>query len=395
MKMKNLSDHMLEIENFKKSQVPVPDKFPVKYIKPFGMCIMVLLILLFLTGSNVISGQVNGSVVWEAYQLRVNGKADQAEKMLQEYFKSDSTDALACFELARTKHHIFLGKGEFTPEAWQEVTGFAKQAVRYAPDNEVYAYYYAYYRFLNAFISMMRELPDIGEKITQTCDAYNAVLQLNPKCYAAKFYLIDIYGLLPAEMGGDRAKAEVIVNEMKADERTYYAMAQAKLLPDTANLVAYWQKVGRETGMNAQVLEELGRAYLLKSDTENGVKYFKEAIQADHSKNYLTMNLVRYYLMAAQQDPAAKENHLKSATELVNGYLQSIPEPIPPLKAYAYSTLSMIKMFGGDQDAGNKYRELADSIDPYCSKATGMAPDMLYCRPDEVKIQYSSFFMPF
>ena len=99
--------------------------------------------------------------------------------------------------------------------------------------------------------------------------------------------------------------------------------------------------------------------------------------------------------MAAQQDPAAKENHLKSATELVNGYLQSNPEPVSPLKAYAYSTLSMISMFGGDQEAGKKYREQADSIDPFCSKATGMSPDMLYCRPDQVKIQYSSFFMPF
>jgi tetratricopeptide (TPR) repeat protein len=196
-------------------------------------------------------------------------------------------------------------------------------------------------------------------------------------------------------MGGDRTKAEVIVNEMSSEEKTYYALAQAKLLPDTANMVGYWQKVGQESGMNAQVLEELGRAYLLKSDTENGEKYFLAAIEADQSKKHLTMNLVRYHLMAAQQDPAAKEAHLKSATDLVNGYLQSSPEPLPPLKAYGYSTLSMISMFGGDQDAGNKYREMADSIDPYYSKATGMAPDMLYCKPDEVKIQYSSFFMPF
>jgi hypothetical protein len=362
---------------------------------PFIAGVMTLFILSGSTGIPVLADPGTGSAVAEAYQLRVNGKADQAETMLRQHLKSDSTDALAWFELARTCHHIFLGKGEFTPEAWQEVTGFALQAVRYAPDNEVYAYYYAYYRFLNAFISMMRQLPDVGEKVNQTCDAYNAVLQLNPKCNAAKFYLIDIYGMLPPEMGGDRAKAEAIVNGMKGDERIYYAMAQARLLPDTANLVAYWQHVGQETGMGAQVKEELGRAYLLKSDTENGVKYYMEAIQADESKKHLTMNLVRYHLMAAQQDPSAKEAHLKSATDLVNGYLQSDPEPVPTLKAYAYSTLSMINMFGGDQEAGNQYREMADAIDPYCSKATGMAPDMLYCPPEKVKIQYSSFFMPF
>ena len=393
--MKNLPDITTGIKTCKNLQVSVPEKFPVKCRKSFGLNIMALLSLMFLICSNVVSGQVSESAIREAYQLRVNGKAEQAEGMLRQYLKSDSTDAVAWFELARTCHHIFLGKGEFTPEAWQEVIGFSKRAVRYAPDNEVYAYYYAYYNFLNAFISMMRELPDAGEKVRQTCDAYNAVLLLNPNCYAAKFYLIDMYGLLPVEMGGDRAKAEVIVDGMKSDDKTYYAMAQAKLLSDTANLVAYWQKVGQETGMNPGVLEELGRAYLLKSDTENGVKYFKEAIQADHSKKYLTMNLVRYYLMAAQQNPSVKETHLQSATELVNGYLQSNPEPIPPLKAYAYSTLSMINMFSGDQDAAKKYRELADSIDPFCSKATGMAPDMLYCRPDEVKIQYNSFFMPF
>lgn len=336
-----------------------------------------------------------GSVPQDTYQLRVNGKADQAREMLQQHLKRDSTDASAWFELARTGHHIFLGQGQFAAEEWNEVKGMAKKAVKYAPENEVYAYYYAYCSFFDAFISMMRQQADVTEKITIACDAFNAVLAVNPRCYEAKLYLIDIYGLLPAEMGGDRAKAEVIAGDMKTGDRTYYAMAQAKLMPDTSDMVLYWQKVGQETGMNAGVMEELGRAYLLKSDSENGTDYFKKAIEADHSRSHLTMNLVRYHLMSAQQDPATKEAHLKIANDLANEYLKTCADSVASLKAYTLSTLAMISMFAGNQDAGDAYREQANAIDPYYSKASGMAPDMLYCAPDKVKIQYSSFFMPF
>ncbi|HJZ39069.1 MAG TPA: hypothetical protein VJ203_01750 [Bacteroidales bacterium] len=355
-----------------------------------------LIIVLFpprMYGIDVAKGSERG--VFEAYELRINGETEKAEALLDEILKEDSTDALAYFELARTKHHEFLGGTQFSAEEWKEVMHALQKAVRYAPDNEIFAFYYAYSCFFNAFISMMRQQPDVGEKVTLTCDAFKNVLKLNPDCHEAQLYMIDIFNYLPAEMGGDKEKAGIIAAELNTRDELYGAMADARLLPENSDFVMYWQNIEKEAGHNAQLMEELGRAYLLKSDTENGTKYFQDAIRADITRRYLYMHLVRYHILSIQQDPDAKAAHLGKAIELTNSYMQSTPEILAPLKAYAYGILSLIKMIGGEESSSNEYREMATALDPYYSKAMGMPSSMLYCPPDEVKIQYSSFFMPF
>jgi len=333
--------------------------------------------------------------ITEAYELRIVGKAEKAEELLKDLLKNDSTDALAYFEQARTKQHLFLGGTQFSMEKWEEVVSSSQQAVRYATDNEIFAFYYAYASFFNAYISMMMQNPDAGKKITHTCDAFQAVLNLNPDCHEALLYLVDIYAFLPEDMGGDKEKARMIASDLNKKNKVYGAMAYARLMPDTADIVLHWENIRKEAGNNAQVLEELGRAYLLKSDTENGTKYFQESINADNTKRYLYMNLARYHILSTQENPEKSREHLEEAEKLVNHYLQTATELVPPLKAHAYGILALIKMISGDNQGSNEYQEMAKSIDPYYSKGTGKPPEMLYCHPDEVKIQYSSFFMPF
>jgi hypothetical protein len=333
--------------------------------------------------------------VMEAYELRINGKAEKAEELLNEILLNDSTYALAYFELARTKYHLFLGRQQFSPEEWNEVLYSSRQASKYAPDNEIYAFYYAHACFSKAFLSMMRQNQEVGEDVARTCDAFNYVLQINPDCYAALLYLVDIYGSLPENMGGNKEKARDLASELNKKDKLFGAMAYSKLLPDTSDFVFYWQNVAKEADRNAQLLEELGRSYLLKSDTDNGTRYFQESIDSDITRRYLYMHLVRYHILSVQQNPDTKTKHLEEAEKLANIYLQSSPELTPPLKAYANGILGLIKMIGGDNNSSNEYLEKAKSIDPFYSRALGMPPAMLYCRPDEVKIQYSSFFMPF
>jgi tetratricopeptide (TPR) repeat protein len=340
-------------------------------------------------------GKTDESKVFEAYELRINGQADKAETMLLELLKQDSTDALAYFELARTKHHMFMGGTEFSQEAWKEVMYALQQAVQNDPNNKVFAFYYGYSCFFNAFISMMRQQTDASENVAKACEVFKSVLTLNPNCYEAMLYLIDLYGSLPVEMGGDKEKAGIFASQANKMNKLYGAMANDRLLPDSVDKVIYWQKIGKETGMNAQVLEELGRAYLLKSDTENGTKYFMEAIQKDNDRQHLYMHLVRYHILAIQQNPDTKAVHLVKATELVNSFMQSTPELVLPLKAYAYGILALINMINEDNNSSDEYKKLAEAQDPFYSKAMGMPPGMLYCRPDAVEIQYSSFFLPF
>jgi hypothetical protein len=333
--------------------------------------------------------------VIEAYELRISGKADMAEKLLTELVQNDSTDALAYFELARTKQHLFLGGTQFSAEKGAEIMSLSQQALKFAPDNEIFAFYYAYSCFFNAFLSMMMQNPDTREKINQTCDAFQAVLNLNPDCHEALLYLVDIYGILPEDMGGDKAKASLLASDLDQKDKVFGAMAHARLMPENADVVSHWENMRKEAGNGAQVLEELGRAYLLKSDTENGTKYFQESIHADNAKRYLYMNLARYHILSTQENPDAKQEHLGEAEKMANSYLQSSPEPIPPLKAHAYGILALIRMISGDNNGSTEYQGMATSIDPYYSKGMGAPPEILYCPPDKVKIHYNSFFMPF
>ncbi len=360
---------------------------------------MILLLTFVLSLPPVISNDgiisTDNSGVMEAYELRINGKADKAQELLTALLQSDSTNALAYFELARTKHHLFLGSSQYSSAEWADVMKAMQQAVKYAPKNEIFAFNYAYDCFFNAFISMMRQNPDAGENVKRSCDAFNAVLKLNPDCYEAMLYLAEIYGMLPAEMGGDRDKASAIAADLMKKDAVLGALANSMLLPDTADRVLFWQNTARTTGMTAQVLEELGRAFLLKSDSENGTKYFQDAIAAEPSRRHLYMHLVRYHILSAGQDQENQAKHLEEAEKLANLYMTSDPELLPPLKAYCNGILALIRMIGKDDAGSNKYKEIATSIDPFYSKAMGMPSLMLYGKPDEVKIQYSSFFMPF
>ncbi len=335
----------------------------------------------------------NETGIQEAYELRISGKADEALTLLNELLKSDSTNVKAYVELARTQQHLLLSGMEPPPVG--EIVGAWQHAVKYDPENETYAFYYAVASLMNAYMTLMTQQQDADKTISQACEKFEAVLKLNPDCYAALLYLIDLYGMLPEELGGNRAKAEMYAAELNKKDRLCGAIAYSRLLPDTADHVLYWQEVMKETDTSAQLLEEMGRGYLFKFDTENGTKYYQEAIQSDPAKQYLYMHLVRYHILSVQMNPDEKEAHLEAAEKLTNIYLQSDPELTLPLKAYGYQILALIQNIAGNNEGAEEYLNKAKELDPFFCRAMGVPSAMLHCPQDEIKVAYSSFFLPF
>jgi len=207
--------------------------------------------------------------------------------------------------------------------------------------------------------------------------------------------LVDIYGVLPEDLGGDRNRAESYANTLEQNSRLFGAMARSRLLPESTDQVSYWEEFMNDKGEGAQSLEELGRAYLFQFDSEHGSHYYQEAIGNDNTKRHLIMHLVRYHLMSSQQDPDQKHEHLVEAENLANSYLNSKPELTAPQKAHTYQMLALIRNIDGDNAGRDEFLEMAASLDPYFSRASGVPSEMLYCPPDEAKVQYSSFFQPF
>jgi len=331
-------------------------------------------------------------MVEAAYQLRMNGKADSAKIILEQILAEDSTNAAAWCELARTKHHIGLANPRELFGSLDDIQQTADAAVNNDSENVSYAYYRAGVNFVRAYAALMMGLPDAKEKVGEVVAAYESLLDLKPDYYQAMLYLVEILGI-PDEMGGDSVKAEEYAVKLETMHPIWGAKARELRLPEGEDRIAYWQGVLENNSNNADVLEQLGKAYLYQEDAEQGQKYIEEALTADPKRQLLLLDLVRYHIMMSRLDSTNKEASLTQAEELVQRYIDN--GPIQPLKAIAYEFSANIKVAQGDREKAEELRTQAAVLDPYYSKAFGVPPSLLFERPGEISSYHSYYFRPF
>ena len=331
--------------------------------------------------------------VLKAFHLRMDGKVDQAKTLLEGMIAKDSTNAMAYYELARLKHYMLTGAGNVKIE---DIISTIGKAVRLEPKNVTYSYYEAIVYFLNSFMAMQRQQQDqVKPRILETCNAFEKVLELKPDYHEAMLYLVDIYGMLPKEMGGDSLKAILYAEKLEKMNPWFGAKARASLLPDSADRVKYWERFLVKDNRNPDLLTELGIGYLFKEDPSNAEQKFREAIKIDPSRNILILDLARYHLYKVMRNQELSKTELPVAKKYLEEYLESIPTPVIPLKAYTNGLLVMIEMNLGNKDQADKLMNETKSLDPYYSRASGIPTLLLFDPPDEVSHHYFSFFSPY
>jgi len=330
--------------------------------------------------------------VQQAYELRMNGEADSAKAVLEQAIAEDSTNAAALYELARTELHMGLGNVPELLGSLGDIQQTIDKAVENDPDNVIYSFYRGYVCLLRANASFKSEQPDAKEIVKEAVSAYESVLKLKPDYYEAMLYLVEVLGI-PEDMGGDPSKAEAYARQLEEMDEVYGAKARELLLPHDADRVEFWQKVLGNNQDNADVLEQLGKAYLYQDKVEQGVEYLEEAMKTDPEKEILLLDLARYHIMTVQRDEKLKDTALPLAEEAINRYLDS--EPILPLKAYAVFSLARIKLDLGDNEGAEELLEKSRAIDPHCSEASGVPPLVLFAKPDEISHYHGYFTRPF
>jgi len=356
--------------------------------------LLVAALVLSLTplANSAVIGDKHETEVWRAYELRMAGKVDEARDLLFKVIEKDSTNAMAHYELSRLYHYMFVGGGKVNIE---DILASINKAVASEPDNVIYAYYRAITCFLHAFSAMQSSMDLVKPRIAETCTALERVLKLKPDYYEAKLYLVEIYGTLPAEMGGDSLKAKEYASQMNKVNRFFSLKARAALLPEGSDLVRYWGNLVAMNAKNPLYLIEMGKAYLFKDDPANAELYFKKVQRMDSSQNILTLDLARYHIMKVMQDQQLAKEELPKAKKFIESYLASSPEPIVPLKTYAMGLLSKVETFLGNQSRGDELLKEANSLDPYFSRASGIPTLLLFVPPDQISHHYFSFFSPF
>lgn len=348
-----------------------------------------LFIVLLLNFSMVFSACTkNEKAVLDAYELRINGKIDDALSLLKTTLAEDSTNATAHFELARTLNYMnMMGS--------KEADNHLKKALELEPDNVVFAYYNAKNCFLKAYISAQQGKGNTKELVNKSCNEFIRVLGLNAEYPEALMYLVEFYGMLPDEMGGNKTEAKKYADILEKVDKFYGAKARLVMMPEGTDIVKYWTEYISENGEDCKVLKELGVAYLFNENIEGAKESFEKAMAIDMAENVRLLDLARYHMMKVMQNRNAAETELPKAKEYLQEYLKSIPEPIAPLKAYAIGMLVKIEMFSGNKIEGQQLMQQAKALDPYFSRATAIPSLALFEPPTEIDHHFQSYFIPY
>jgi len=355
-------------------------------IRLFGQ---VLTLILFFNCLAVFSACTEkNKAVMEAYQLRIDGKVDDAKNLLENILNEDSTNAMAHYELARTLNYMNLRGSE-------KADHHLAKALEYDPDNVTYAYYNAKSCFLKAYIALQTDGKNAQKLVENSCNEFVHVLELKNNYPEALMYLVEFYGDLPEELGGDKTKAEEYTRQLEKMDKFYGAKARLVMMPQGTDMVEYWEKYIEEHGEDSKVLKELGVANLFNDNVEGAQKSFEKAMALDKTQNIRLLDLSRYHMMKVMQNRDVADVELPKCKKYIEQYLASTPEPIPPLKAYALGMMVKINMFSGNQEEGKKIMEEAKAIDPYFSRAFGIPSLALFEAPNKSDHHFQSYFIPY
>ena len=338
------------------------------------------------------AGNVPDKEVQKAFELRMNGKVDEAKALLDGILQKDSTNALAQYEEARLQHYLITGGGEMKMD---KILTPINKAVSLDPKNVTFAYYKAIASFLNAFMAMQMGTGEVKNKIAETCIQFEKVLSLKPDYYEATLYLVEIYGMLPKDMGGDSLKAAAYAKKLELANAYFGAKAKSDLAPEGLDQIKFWQEQLAKDKNNPEILMEIGRACLYKDDQVKAEKYFNEANKLDQSKNILILDLARYHVMNAMQNQDLAKTELPLAKTYLEKYMKSVPQPNVPLRAYAMGLLTRCEMMLGNKAESEKLMEEAKKLDPYFSRASGVPTLLLFDPPTQISHHFFSFFKPF
>jgi tetratricopeptide (TPR) repeat protein len=337
------------------------------------------------------TGLMADNKVNDAYELRMSGHADSALIVLNETIIAEPGNAAAYYERARAKKHMMLGAGGYDIS---EIIADASKACELDPENAIYSYFEANVKFLDVYIDVMRGQEEIEDKLETSFASFENTLNIKA-CYPAVLItLTEINAWFPEEMGGDWAKAENYASKLEACNPVEGLKAKAFLLPEDGDLVKYWLDIYEAHDANAIISEELGRAYLLNGDTENGKKYIEEAVSLNPEKSIILIDLGRATMMNAMQsqDKVLAEDALIAYQK----YLDASPDAPGPIKAYTYGMMAQTcKRIIGNDALADEYMEKKDTLDPFCSRASGAPSEGLFTPPDVLPKNTVYYSRPF
>ena len=142
----------------------------------------------------IISGSESQEVVMDAYNLRMQGKVQEAKALLEQAISENPDNADAYYELARIEWYQGLGwteKDDFDIAA--DLQNLIDKAVEIDPDNVIYAYFAGCAGIGRIYLSFVTgDQPGAKENLAGTIEAFESALELKPDYHQAMLHLVDL-----------------------------------------------------------------------------------------------------------------------------------------------------------------------------------------------------------
>jgi tetratricopeptide (TPR) repeat protein len=331
----------------------------------------------------------------KAFELRMTGQIEDAKAMLEQSVSQDPSCAILQYELARVYYHMGLGNPQNIKAMLEASQKCAEAAVESEPVNVIYHTFAGHVAFMRGYFDMHAQADNSAAKgqFEKACGQFESAIELKPDDKVAMLYLVEFHDDLPEAVGGNKALATKYAKELEGVDKIYAAKAHSILSPKDA---AYWKSILDANPGNAEVLEELGKAYLKADKVDDAASCFEGAVQADPQKAYLFLDLSIYHTFSALRAGQGTElfaKHLTSGDAAAVRYLSF--QPVQPMQAYALGVRSKYQSFSGDRDQGQALYEKAKALDPYFSKATGCPLPDLFISPKEVSSHHRYLMRPY
>ena len=356
--------------------------------KRFGVCLVCACCLAMgmMTGAEEIKRMGSGShgTAMRAYELRMNGRLDEAMTLLEHSISENSSDAGMHYELARSYYHKGLGNPQTLVDMLKESQACIEKAVERAPDRVVYHTFSGHVAFMRGYYYLMTngDKTATQEQFQKAREGFTSALRLKPDYKQAMLYLVELNGEMSEDTGANRELARKHASKLEELDPVFAAKAKSLLSPQD---LAFWKDIVERHPTNTDALEELGKAYLNVGEVDDAVLCFEKAVKSDPQKGSLFLDLSIYHTFAAmraREDQELMKRHATAGNDAVTKYLGS--KPIQPMQAYALGIQSKYTSHLGDREQGNVLFEQAKALDPYFSKATGCPIPDLFIPPGTV-----------
>lgn len=328
--------------------------------------------------------QNNSKEIVKAFELRMDGNIEEAQTLLSVIIEKDSTNAMAYFELARMSGDDLMKRNHI------------EKALIYDPNNLMYRFYKANLQMLEAYKAMKTNNKELITSNLDQCTAtLKSILVLKPDCKETLLFLIDIYGTLPEEMGGNLDLAKTYLKELKKVDPLYAAQGELtlKFKDGEVDMVKYWNNFIAKNGDSDESLIKLGKAYLMSNDIAKAKEYFNIVINRDAEQTVLHLDIARAHLYTAMRGGDTHDKSLDQFKESIHVYLNAEGNKPKIIEAWCYGWLGMIENRQGNHKKGERYLKKAESIMPNYPRFT--ATPKVDKPPHIVAYQYKSYFTPF